>query len=82
MSKVRRSHFYRPVIFWCAFLRLASLTGVAQQDFSFTSRAALPDAPAPAQNLPSATDASQQVAAATITVTVLDSNHEVLPGRR
>lgn len=82
MSGVVRSRSYWPVVFLCAFSGLISSTAVAQQKFSSTGETALPDAPEPVQIPGSAASASQQAAAASITGTVLDSNHEVLPGAR
>ena len=80
MSEVGRSCFYWPVVFLCIFFSLTSLSGVAQQ--SSTAETALPDAPEPAQIPDPAASDSQQSAAGSITGTVLDSNHEVLPGAR
>jgi hypothetical protein len=64
------------------FSSLTSLTAVAQKSSSSTTESSLPDAPEPAQIPGSAASDSQQAAAASITGTVLDSNHEVLPGAR
>lgn len=79
MSEVGRSRFYWPVVFVCMFSSLTSLTAIAQKSSSSTE-SSLPDAPEPAQIPGSAASDSQQAAAASITGTVLDSNHEVLPG--
>ena len=81
MSEVGRSRFYWPVVFLCMFSSLTSLTAIAQKSSSSTE-SSLPDAPEPAQIPGSAASDSQQAAAASITGTVLDSNHEVLPGAR
>jgi len=82
ISGFGRSRFCWPVVFLCVFSGLTSLTAVAQQSVSSTSETALPDAPEPTNILGSASDDSQQSASASITGTVLDSNHEVLPGAR
>jgi len=82
MSDVGLSRFWWPVVFFCVLSSLTSLTGVAQQSFSSTAETALPDAPEPAQITLSAANDSQQAVAASITGTVLDTNHEVLPGAR
>lgn len=82
ISTVRRSRLSYPIVFWCVFCSLTTLTAVAQQSFGSTAETALPDAPAPAQIPGFALNGFQQSAAASITGTVLDSNHEVLPGAR
>ena len=82
MSQLGRSRFYWPVVFLFVFSGLTSLTAVAQQNFRSTAETSLPDAPEPAQIPGSAPSATQQAAAATISGTVLDSNHDVLPGAR
>ena len=82
MSGVVRRRFYWPLAFLCVFSSLASLTSIAQQRFSSAAEAALPDAPEPAQIPGSAPTDSNLAAAANITGTVLDSNHEALPGAR
>jgi len=81
-SGVVRRRFYWPLAFLCVFSSLASLTSIAQQRFSSAAEAALPDAPEPAQIPGSAPTDSNLAAAANITGTVLDSNHEALPGAR
>jgi Carboxypeptidase regulatory-like domain len=82
ISEVGRSPFYWPAVFLCIFSSLTSLTTVAQQSFSSTPDTTLPDAPQAAQIPGSATSDSQQTAAATISGTVLDTNHDVLQGAR
>jgi len=82
MSEVGRRRFYRPVVFLCVFSSLTFVAAVAQESFSSTSQTALPDAPEPAEIPGSTPKESQQSATASITGTVLDSNHEVLPGAR
>lgn len=81
-SKIGRSRFYWPVVFLCIFCSSTSLTTVAQQSFSPTADSALPDLPRPAQIPSSADNDSQQTSAATITGTVLDTNHDVFQGAR
>lgn len=80
MSQVSRNPFYLPVVFSCIFFSLIPTTAGAQRSFSSAAEAALPDAPAPAHIPLSASDGTQESVAASITGTVLDSNHEVLPG--
>jgi hypothetical protein len=82
MSEVGRSRLYWPVVFLCIFSSLTSLTAVAQQSSGSTTGTSLPDAPEPAQIPGSTASDSQQAAAASITGTVLDSNHEVLSDAR
>ena len=82
MSEIGRSRFYWQVVFLCIFSSLTSLTAVAQQSLPSTAEIALPDAPASAQIPGFALNHFQQSTAASITGTVLDSNHEVLPGAR
>lgn len=79
-SEVGRWHFYWPVVFLCVFSSLTSGAAVAQQSFSSTPGTALPDAPEPAEIPGFVPKDSQQSGTASITGTVLDSNHEVLPG--
>jgi len=82
MSGAVRSRSYWPVVLLCAFSGLTSMTAVAQQKFSSTGETVLPDAPEPAQIPGCAASGSPQAAAANISGTVFDSNHEVLPGAR
>lgn len=82
ISAIRRSHLSYPIVFWCVFCSLSTLTAIAQKSVSSTTETALPDAPEPTNILGSGSDDSQQSASASITGTVLDSNHEVLPGAR
>jgi Carboxypeptidase regulatory-like domain len=82
ISEVGRSRFYWPVIFLLVFSSVTCLTAVAQQSVSSTAEAALPNAHEPEQIPGSAASASPQAAAASISGTVLDANHEVLPGAR
>jgi hypothetical protein len=81
MSDVGLSRFWLSVIFLYVLSSLTSLHGVAQQSFSSTAETAV-DAPELAQTTLSAAKDSQTVVGASITGTVLDSNHEVLPGAR
>lgn len=82
ISAARRSRLSYLIILSCVFCSLSTLTAVAQQSFGSNAETALPDAPAPAQTSGLAFNDVQQSAAASITGTVLDSNHEVLPGAR
>jgi Carboxypeptidase regulatory-like domain len=82
MSEVGGSRFYWAVVFFLVLSGLTCSTAVAQQSFSSTPETALPEAPEPAQILASAPNDSPQASTASITGTVLDSNHEVLPGAR
>lgn len=82
ISEVGQSRFYWPVVSLCVFSCLISSTAVAQQSFSSTADTALADAPQPAQSPSSAADELQQAATASITGTVLDTNHDVLQGAR
>jgi hypothetical protein len=82
ISEVGRSRFYWPVILLLVFSSVTSSIAVAQQNVSSTAEAALPSAPEPEQIAGSAASASPQAAAASISGTVLDANHEVLPGAR
>jgi Carboxypeptidase regulatory-like domain len=81
ISEVGRSRFYWPVILLLVFSSVTSSIAVAQ-NVSSTAEAALPSAPEPEQIPGSAASASPQAAAASISGTVLDANHEVLPGAR
>ena len=80
ISGFGQRRFCWPVVFLCVFSGLTSLTAVTQQSVTSTTETALPDAPEPTKIVGSAGDDSQQSASASITGTVLDSNHEVLPG--
>jgi len=82
MSEVGRSPFYWPVVLLLVFSGLTSLSAVAQHKFGSTTETAHPDAFEPAQIAGSAASVSRQAAAANISGTVFDSNHEVLPGAR
>lgn len=82
ISRVRRSRLYRQAVLWCVFCGSIAFTAVAQQNLGSTAQTVLPDAPAPAEIQGSPFNDFQTSATASITGTVLDSNHEVLPGAR
>lgn len=82
ISRVRRRRLYCQAVLWCVFCGSIAFTAVAQQNLGSTAQIVLPDAPAPAEIQGSTLNDFQTSATASITGTVLDSNHEVLPGAR
>ena len=82
ISQVHRSRLYCPTVLWCVFCGSTTLAAVAQQNLGSTAQTALPDAPAPAEIQGSTLNHFQSSATASISGTVFDSNHEVVPGAR